>query len=113
MGGWLSPALLGLHEMEEGVSESGAARIADGIAYLLLTAALELTDPYGSADRWRQQYDDMLRFIRRNIDDPDLSTESLVENFFVSARSVHRTFARLGTTPAAVIKDLRLGRPDG
>ncbi|WP_165943775.1 helix-turn-helix domain-containing protein [Saccharopolyspora karakumensis] len=108
IGRWLSPALLGLHEMEEGVSEFGAARLADGIACLLVTAALELTSPNGPADRWRQQYDEMVRFIKRNIDDPDLSADSLVENFFMSGRSVHRIFAKFGTTPAAIIRDMRL-----
>ncbi|QGG40569.1 helix-turn-helix domain-containing protein [Aeromicrobium yanjiei] len=110
LGRWLSPALLGLHDMDEGVSRAGVARIADGIADLLITAALELGTPEDVHAQWRGQYDEMLRFIERNLDDPDLSAETLVAHFFMSSRSVHRIFARFGSTPTVRIREARLER---
>jgi AraC-like DNA-binding protein len=108
MGRWLSPMMLDLYEMKSGLSESGAIRVANSLADLLVTAALELSRPDQADARSRQQYDDMVRFVERNLDNPDLSAESVADEFFVSTRTVHRLFARFGITVAAVIRDLRL-----
>ena len=108
MGRWLSPALIGLYEMDGGVSPSGAIRIADGISNLIVTAALELADPDDPTHRWRRQYDEMIKFIEHNLDDLALSVDSIAENFFMSTRSVHRLFAKFDTTVASTVRDLRL-----
>ncbi|WP_165943779.1 helix-turn-helix domain-containing protein [Saccharopolyspora karakumensis] len=108
LGRWLSPALIGLHQMDEGVSQAGVVRIADGISDLLVTAALELASPDDPTDRWRPQYDQMIKFIERNLDETELTADFLAENFFMSTRSVHRLFAKFDTTVASAIRDMRL-----
>lgn len=108
IGRWLAPALVGLHEIDQGLSEAGAIRIADGVRGLLVTAALELATPEEGNGRWRQQYDDIVKFIARNLDSDELSVDQIAETFFMSKRSVHRLFARFGNTVTAVIRDIRL-----
>lgn len=108
MGKFLSPMLLHLYEMDKGLSAAGAVRLESGIADLVVTAALELSRP-GLADaRSRKQYDDMVRHIDRHLEDPALSAETIAAAVFVSTRTVHRIFARYGTSVAAVIRDRRL-----
>ncbi len=108
MGRWLSPMFVDLYEMDGDLSGAGAIRLSNCIADLLVTAALEMRAPDQPDARSRQQYDEIVRFIERNLDDPDLSAESISEAFFVSTRTVHRLFGRFGNTVAAVIRDLRL-----
>ncbi|HET7740057.1 MAG TPA: helix-turn-helix domain-containing protein [Mycobacterium sp.] len=108
MGRLLAPMLLDLYRMDGGLSSSGAVRLSRGIADLLVTAVLELSRPDSAGPRSRHQYDEVIRFIQRNLEDPALSAESIAEAFFFSPRTVHRVFARHGTTAAAVIRDMRL-----
>jgi AraC-like DNA-binding protein len=108
MGRLLSPMLANLHRVGDELSEAGAIRLSGVVADLLVTAALELSQPDGSDVRIRQQYEAMTRFIEGRLDDPDLSAESVAEEFFFSSRTVHRVFARNGTTVASAIRDLRL-----
>jgi AraC-like DNA-binding protein len=108
MGSVLSPMLLRLYEMNDGLSSAGETRLQKAIADLVVTAALEIDTP-GHADiRSREQYDAMLRFIERNLEDPNLSAETIAAAFFMSTRTVHRLFARFETSAAAAIRDRRL-----
>lgn len=108
MGRLLSPMLMDLYRMDGGLSRSGAIRLSKGIADLLVTAALELSRPDCPEHRSRRRYDEIIRFIERNLEDPALNAESVAEAFFLSTRTVHRLFARHGSTVAAVIREMRL-----
>lgn len=106
MGRLLSPMLLDLYRSGGGMSDSGTVRLSAGIADLVVTAALELSRP--DTQPSRLQFDDIIRFIQRNLGNPDLTAESIAEAFYLSPRTLHRVFARHGRTVAAVIRDLRL-----
>lgn len=108
MGRLLAPMLLDLYRVGGGMSESGAIRLSTGIADLVVTAALELSRPDRTEQESRRQFDDIMRFIEQNLEDPDLSAESIAEAFYFSPRTVHRVFARQGRTVATVIREMRL-----
>jgi AraC-like DNA-binding protein len=108
MGRLLSPLLMDLYRDRGGMSESGTIRLATGIADLVVTAALELSRPTSTEQLSRRQFDDIIRFIERNLDNPDLSAESIAEAFFLSPRTLHRVFARHGRSVATVIREMRL-----
>ncbi|WP_243839044.1 helix-turn-helix domain-containing protein [Aeromicrobium yanjiei] len=108
MGRWLSPALVGLHEMRDGVSSAGAGRIVGSVSDLLVTAALELAEPDEVGDRWRGQFEQVIKFVERNLDCSDFGVDQIAEEFFMSKRTVHRLFARFDTTVACAVRDMRL-----
>ncbi|GAB7003318.1 helix-turn-helix domain-containing protein [Nocardioides sp. AN3] len=104
----LAPMLIDLYEMDEALSKAGAIRLQSNIADLIVTAVLELSRPGVADERSRRQYDEMVRYVDRNLEDPELSADSIAAAFFVSTRTVHRLFARFGSSAAAVIRDRRL-----
>jgi AraC-like DNA-binding protein len=108
MGRLLSPMLLDLHRVGGGVSDSGAVRLSTGIADLVVTAALELSGPSDAERLSRRQFDDIICFIERNLENPDLTAELIADAFFVSPRTLHRVFARHGKSVATVIRQMRL-----
>ncbi|MBC2640560.1 MULTISPECIES: helix-turn-helix domain-containing protein [unclassified Rhodococcus (in: high G+C Gram-positive bacteria)] len=108
VGQLLSPMLAGLLAVEKEPSSAGAMRLADGIADLAVTAAQEEAEPDDPDAAARELYTNMLRYIERNLDDPDLSPQRIAHAFFVSTRTVHRVFARFGNTVAATIRAHRL-----
>lgn len=108
LGGWLSPLLSGLLETAHGISESGTSRVVNGVGSLLVAAVLEAGQPSETDERSRRRYEDMIRYIERNLDDLDLGADSLARAFFVSPRTVNRLFASFGKPVAATIRDRRL-----
>jgi len=108
VGRLVAPVLAGVLALDDGISRAGNARFVAGLSTLLTTAALELTLPEESEDRWRSDYEKMLQYVEQNLGEPDLSAEVLAERFFMSSRSVHRIFSNFGTTVASVIRDKRL-----
>ncbi|MFC9360976.1 helix-turn-helix domain-containing protein [Rhodococcus sp. NPDC057014] len=108
LGRVLTPMLMELFQMDDGLSPAGAMRLQSTIADLIVTAALELSLPCVADSRSRRQYDEMVRYIDRNLEDPELSADSIAAEFFVSTRTVHRLFARFENSAAAVIRDRRL-----
>ena len=50
------------------------------------------------------------RIVHERLDDPRLDVSALASAERVSARTVHHVFAERGTTPAAYIRDVRIGR---
>lgn len=108
MGRLLSPMLLDLYRVGGGISESGAVRLSTGIADLVVTAALELSRPTSAEQLSRRQFDDIIRFIERNLENPELTAELIADAFFVSSRTLHRVFARHGKSVATVIREMRL-----
>jgi AraC-like DNA-binding protein len=108
MGKWLSPMLMNLLAVDNGISPAGAIRVAAGIADLMVATALELSQPGEADTHSRRQYADMLCFIESNLDNLQLSAESIGDAFYVSTRTVHRLFARFGHTVAVTVRDRRL-----
>jgi AraC-like DNA-binding protein len=108
MGQLLSPMLSGLLAANREVSAGGAIRLADEIAELAITAALEEMEPGDADSRDRDLYTGMLRYIEAHVDDPDLSPSQVAQAFFVSPRTLHRLFARFGETVATTIRTRRL-----
>jgi AraC-like DNA-binding protein len=108
MGRLLSPMLLDLYRVGGGMSEAGAIRLSTGIADLVVTAALELSRPNSVEQLSRRKFDDIIRFIERNLENPDLTAELVADAFFISPRTLHRVFARHGRTVATAIREMRL-----
>jgi transcriptional regulator GlxA family with amidase domain len=52
--------------------------------------------------------DEVKRFIRGNLSDPELSVEAVAQANYLSVRSVHKLFAEIGETPAAWVREQRL-----
>lgn len=108
MGQLLSPMLSGLLVADQEVSPGGAIRLADEIAQLAITAALEESQPDEPDSRERKLHASVLQYIDAHIDDPDLTPQQIAEAFFVSTRTLHRLFARFGETVATTIRVRRL-----
>jgi AraC-like DNA-binding protein len=108
MGRLLSPMLMDLYRVGGDMSESGTLRLSTVIADLVVTAALELSRPTSAEQLSRRQFDDIIRFIERNLENPDLTAELIADAFFLSPRTLHRVFARHGRTVATVIREMRL-----
>lgn len=108
LGQVLTPMLMNLYDMDDGLSQAGAIRLQGSIADMIVTAARELSCPGVADARARRQYDEMLRYVDRHLEDPELSADSIAAAFFVSTRTVHRLFARFGSSAAVVIRDRRL-----
>lgn len=108
VGQLLSPMLSGLLLADREISPGTAIRLADEIAELAITAALEESEPDEPDSRERRLYGSMLRYIETHIDDPDLTPQQIAQAFFVSTRTLHRLFARFGETVATTIRVRRL-----
>jgi hypothetical protein len=68
MGQLLSPMPSGLLAANREVSAGGAIRLADEIAELAITAALEEMEPGDTGSRNRNLYTGMLRYIEAHVD---------------------------------------------
>ncbi|WP_460065283.1 helix-turn-helix domain-containing protein [Streptomyces sp. YKOK-I1] len=108
VGQLLSPLLAGLLTHDRDVSSGGAIRLADEIAELAITAALEESDPGDQDTRALEFRENILRYIDAHIDDAELTPQRIAQAFFVSPRTLHRLFARSGETVAATIRLRRL-----
>jgi AraC-like DNA-binding protein len=108
LGRLLSPLLSNLLDPGCRVSPAGAIRLADEIAELAITAALEQVEPDDPNAQARQLYAAVLRHIGAHIDDPSLSPQQIANAFFISTRTLHRLFARFDTTVAGEIRTRRL-----
>jgi AraC-like DNA-binding protein len=108
MGRLLSPLLLDLYRENGEMSDFGAIRLSTGIADLVVTAALELSRPTDTRQLSRLQFDDIIGFIERNLENPDLTAELIADTFFLSSRTLNRVFARHGKTVATVVREMRL-----
>nr|WP_208329483.1 helix-turn-helix domain-containing protein [Streptomyces sp. 846.5] len=108
LGRLLSPVLSNLLDPGCEVSSAGAIRLADEIAELVITAALEEVEPDDPDAQARQLYAAVLRHINAHIDDPSLSPQQIANTFFISTRTLHRVFSRFDTTVATAIRTRRL-----
>ncbi|GGN36248.1 AraC family transcriptional regulator [Streptomyces fuscichromogenes] len=108
VGQLISPLLSGILTHERDVSSGGAIRLADEIAELAITAALEEGDPGDPDSRAQEFRETILRYIDAHIDDADLTPQQIAQAFFISPRTLHRLFARFGETVATTIRLRRL-----
>ncbi|QKZ17608.1 helix-turn-helix domain-containing protein [Streptomyces chartreusis] len=108
LGRLLSPVLSSVLDPGCEVSATGASRLADEIAELAITAALEEVEPDDPDAQARQLYTAVLHHINTHIDDPGLSPQQIAATFYISTRTLHRIFARFYTTVATAIRTRRL-----
>jgi AraC-like DNA-binding protein len=92
------------------LSAATAARLADEIAELSLIAATENDAADHPDDAHTDR--DLLRkaqvFVEDNLGEPDLGSDTIARELFVSTRTLHRAFARRDLTVATWIKSRRL-----
>ncbi|MPY53249.1 helix-turn-helix domain-containing protein [Streptomyces acidicola] len=103
----LSPMLGQLVMNRTGLSVANSARLADEIAELTITAALEA----GHVDQTTGETDLFQRvraYIETHLDNPALGPQRIAQEFFLSPRTLHRLFARHDLTVHAWIKERRL-----
>jgi AraC-like DNA-binding protein len=108
VGRFLSPMLDRLARTDAGLSPSGSIRLASQVAELSIIATLEAGPgaEHGRSDR--EQLRKIQAFIEQNLADPALTPPGIAREFYMSARTLHRLFARHGLTVAAWIKNRRL-----
>jgi AraC-like DNA-binding protein len=108
VGRLVSPMLRGLVRDDPGISPAGAARFASEIAELSLIAAGETRREPAEVDAGRDRLREIQVFIEQHLVDPALTPPRIAQEFYMSARTLHRLFAQHGLTVTAWIKDRRL-----
>lgn len=108
VGRLVSPMLRGLVREGGGISPAGAARFASEIAELSLIAAGETRREPVELDASRDKLREIQVFIEQHLVDPELTPSRIAQEFYMSARTLHRLFAQHGLTVAAWIKHRRL-----
>ncbi|WP_083441922.1 helix-turn-helix domain-containing protein [Nitriliruptor alkaliphilus] len=104
----LSPMLTGLMQLESGLSPTISARLADECAELTITAAWEAAG-LADADATSVEHFWMVRkYIEERLQDTDLNPQTIADAFCISTRTLHRIFAKQGTTVASWIRSRRL-----
>jgi AraC-like DNA-binding protein len=108
VGRFLSPMLARLARTDADLSPSGSIRLASEVAELSIIAALEAGRGVEHERSDREQLRTIQAFIEQNLADPTLTPPRIAREFYMSARTLHRLFARHGLTVAAWIKERRL-----
>ena len=104
----LSPMFKSLVGTNSDVSAANAARVADQLAELAITAALEEAHDEPSREASPELIRRILLHIEQHIGDPNLSPTSVAQEFFISTRTLHRLFAAQGETVGSWIRLRRL-----
>lgn len=104
----LSPMLASLAGASTAISPLASARLAGEVAELAITAAWEVGHHDAGGQPDREQLQAIQVFIEQNLADPELTPARIAREFFMSARTLHRLFARHGLTVAAWVKRRRL-----
>ena len=109
VGRFLSPMLARLARTDAGLSPAGSIRLGAGeVAELSIIATLEAGPRVEHERSDREQLREIQTFIEQNLADPALTPPRIAQEFYMSARTLHRLFARHGLTVAAWIKNRRL-----
>ena len=108
VGRLLSPVLTHLAQAHAGLSAAGSARLADEVAELTITAALEAAHSAEDCQPGPEHLRRIQIFIEEHLADPALAPQRIAQEFFISTRTLHRLFARHGLTVNAWIKTRRL-----
>lgn len=104
----LSPMLMGLMQLENRLSPTSSARLADEFAELTITAAWETAGLADADATSSEQFRMVRKYIEERLQDTDLNPQTIADAFFISTRTLHRIFARQGTTVASWIRFRRL-----
>lgn len=96
----LSPMLTGLVQLENELSPTRSARLADEFAELTITAASETAGLADVDATSSEQFQTVRKYIEERLDEADLNSQSIADAFFISTRTLHRIFAKQGTTVA-------------
>ncbi len=107
VGRLLAPALQELVRPAGPMTAATAARVADQIADLTVTAALEAShsdDAIPGDDEFRR----ILLFVEDTLENPSLTPQLIAQHFYLSTRTLHRLFARRGLTVGGWIRTRRL-----
>lgn len=107
-GCFLAPMLASLAYADATLSPLSSARLASEVGELSVTAAWEASHHHDCDQPDRQQLQNIQTFIEQSLTDVTLTPQSIAQEFFMSARTLHRLFARHGLTVAAWIKRRRL-----
>lgn len=117
VGQFVAPMLDHLAEISTtAMPDSLSIRLADELAELTVTAALEVGGTLARDESSAEARTDnaVLRevkdYIEDNLADPDLTPDRIAQAFFISTRTLHRIFARHNLTVSAWIKHRRLER---
>ena len=91
------------------LTAAGGIRLADEVGELVTTVAAEAAGP-GSAGPAEAMLGRIEAYIADHLAEPELGAEQVARAHFLSTRSLHRLFARDGSTVAARIRQQRLDR---
>lgn len=101
--------LAALEDSPAPVRADSGARLAGHVVDLVLTAALDgSADP--EVDDGCTLLADIHDYIEDNIADANLGPETIARAFYLSPRTLHRSFARAGSTVSQTIRSRRLER---
>lgn len=104
----LSLMLTGLVQPENELFPTSSARLADEFAELTITAASETAGLADVDATSSEQFETVRKYIEERLDEADLNPQSIADAFFISTRTLHRIFAKQGTTVAFWIRFRRL-----
>ena len=93
VGRLVSPMLRGLVRDGAGLSPTGSARFASELAELALIAAGETRRETAELNAGRNQLQEVQVFIEQHLVDPELTPAHIAQEFYMSARTLHRLFA--------------------
>jgi AraC-like DNA-binding protein len=111
VGSFVAPMLDQIMKLNSGpLPGPVSVRLAEEVAELAVTAALEAGFQEGNDERTTAVLRKVQAYIEENLPDPGLTPDRIAEAFFMSTRTLHRIFAGHGLTVAAWIKDRRLER---
>lgn len=85
---------------------AGAARLVGATLDVMSTIATSPDTGESAQESW--VIGKLTDYLERNFDDAELSLDRLVDEAGVSARTLNRVFARIGTTPMRWVRDQRL-----
>ncbi len=107
-GSFLSPLLAALAKSDAVLSPLTGVRLAAEVAELTITTAWEAGREALCDSAEHDQLQKIQVFIEENLADTELTPQRIAGEFFMSARTLHRLFARHGFTVACWIKQRRL-----
>ncbi|WP_433295245.1 helix-turn-helix domain-containing protein [Pseudonocardia sp. CA-142604] len=104
----LSGYLVRLFEVADDLTAPQRLDAGQAAIDLLAMALRDITSVPGGDGPDEVLLDMMRMHVREHLDDPDLKVEELARRHHVSVGRVYSLFARIGTTPAAYLRDQRL-----
>jgi AraC-like DNA-binding protein len=92
------------------LTAAGGIRLADEVGELVTTVATEQAGPEPAGRGADEQLRRIDAYIAEHLADPDLDPAAIARAHFISARQLHRLFARQGNSVTQHIREQRLER---